>query len=123
MKVSEQFSSNWLKAADLKGQPRTVTIQEVKLEPVGQDGEKMICYFAGKDKGLVLNKTNANTIAASLGDDTVGWGGKQIVLMSTKVPFQGQMVDAIRVSVPSDQTGSARQAEAAAADFDDDIPF
>ena len=133
MKVSDQYSSSWLKATDLRGQPITVTISDVKMEQVGQD-HKMVCYFQGKDKGLVLNKTNATTIATSLGDETMGWGGRQIVLMPTKVNFQGQMVDAIRVSVPVDQQAQAARASyagpstadnanAPAPDFDDDVPF
>jgi hypothetical protein len=58
-------------------------------------------YFAGKEKGLVLNKTNANMIVEIAGsDETEDWEGVQIVLYSTRVDFQGRRVDAIRVDYP-----------------------
>ena len=89
-------------------------------------------YFQGKEKGLVLNKTNANNIAYVYGDETDDWRGQEITLFEAMVDFQGKTVPAIRVRAP--QRSVTRQApppqrpiggmsEAAMADMEDEIPF
>ena len=40
-------------------------------------------------------------IASHFGNETNNWSGKQIELYIEKVPFQGMIVDAIRVRLPS----------------------
>ena len=75
------------------------------------DGEKKpVVYFVGKEKGLVLNKTNANVIAEEFGDDTARWTNKELELFTTPVTFQGQTRPAIRVRIPSPP------------EFNDDVP-
>ena len=140
MKISEEFSGTYLKAVDLHGKKVRVNIKTVRREEVGQGEDrayKPVVYFEGKDKGLVLNKTNATTIAETLGDDTDDWPGRQIVLFSMKVQFGPKLVDAIRVDVPIDQETAEAAAQAKQAqqpeqrlhqgvpesDIDDDIPF
>ena len=55
----------YLKAEDLKG-PITVTIRAVKKEIV--DGRpRLVLYFEGRKKGLVLTREIAATITASYG--------------------------------------------------------
>ena len=71
--------------------------------------------FVGKEKGLAVNKTNANIIAQNVGsDDLDDWIGREIILYPTRVDFGGQMVDAIRVKeqIPEVADGP-----------DDEIPF
>ena len=68
MRVSQAFPSNYLKAADLQGRNVPVTMNRVEMEDIGGD-HKPVVYFNGKDKGVVLNKTNANNIAQLYGDD------------------------------------------------------
>lgn len=101
MKLSEAFPSKYLKAADLHGRRVVVTIDSLEMANIGDDTDKLVVYFKGKDKGVVLNVTNANMIAEIAGtEETDEWLGKQIVLYSTKVDFQGRRVDAIRVDYP-----------------------
>lgn len=99
MKATDIFSSKYLNAADLRGRDVTVTIDRVEVEKMPNSGEKKpALYFRGKDKGLLVNKTNFNTIAEVLGaEDTDDWEGKQITLYPTETDFQGKMVDCIRV--------------------------
>ena len=85
-------------------------VPEWLLETLGND-DKPVVYFENKEKGLVLNKTNATVIAAGYGPETDGWVGKPITLYPAKVSFQGQMVAAIRVELPVQDAG------------DDEIPF
>ena len=98
MKLTDAFPSKWLKAADLDGEPRLVTIESVKLEAV-EEGKpaKPVVALRGMTQGLVLNKTNGNVLAGFCGDDTDLWPGKKIVLFPTQAEFQGRMVDCIRV--------------------------
>lgn len=115
MKVSQAFPSGFLKADDLQGKAVTVTIETVDLEEIGQGrdkSEKLLISFRGKEKKLVCNKTNANTIAKLHGDDTDAWLGQKITLMPREVEFQGDMVWAIRVSLQKPGTAAApRQPE------------
>ena len=41
---------------------------------------------------MVLNKTNANTIAKMHGEETDDWAGKRIILCAREVEFQGTMM-------------------------------
>lgn len=104
MNINGAFPSTFLKAADLSGRRALVTISHVTMEDIG-DEHKPVLFFAGKEKGLVLNKTNANAITEITGtDETDGWRGKAIVLYVAKVDFQGKRVDAIRVDYPQTAT-------------------
>src|SRR5687768_16485282 len=104
MRIGQAYPSKYLKASDIPdGQFVPVTIDRVECEDVsGGDGEgetKPVIYFAGKTKGMVLNKTNANVIAGVYGDETDDWTGKKILLYQTEVEFGGKMVPALRVKV------------------------
>lgn len=127
--INDAFPSQYLKASDLKGRSVTVEIDRVEFEPVGQAKEmKPIVYFAGKEKGLVLNKTNSLKIA-SLADSaqTEDWAGVAILIYPTETSFQGEMVDCIRVkAAPSRHQAAAPPPPPPPAgdDIDEDsIPF
>jgi hypothetical protein len=142
--INEAFPSNYVKAADLKGRQLTVKMDRTEYEMIGDD-KKLILYFVGKDKGMVLNKTNANNIASIYGDETEDWHDQEIVLFEAMVDFQGKTVPAIRVKAPPKQKPNGQRAAAPAnertpqqpvrrapepdgreyapADLDDEIPF
>ena len=95
--VSEAFPSNFLKASDLNNRTVKAMIDRVVFEEIGMNKDKKpVMYFKKWKKGLVLNKTNAETIAVIHGQHFEGWTGKEIELFSQMVPFQGQNVAAIR---------------------------
>lgn len=106
MKVSQVFSGDYLKAADLGGHEPTVVIATVEVKEF-EDGNKLLISFQGKKKSLVANKTNSSRIAHLYGDDTDGWVGKEIILYTDLVDFQGKAIEAIRVRPPANkrQTG------------------
>lgn len=61
----ELYPTDHLCAEDLNGQELTVTISEIKKEKVrGDNGneEKLVAYFKGGKKGMVLNVTNLKTL-------------------------------------------------------------
>lgn len=100
MKMSEEFPSKFLKAADLHGREVRVTMQNVEREKIGDD-TKPVLYFKGKEKGVVLNKTNAGTISDAYGDDSEDWFDQPLILFSVMVDFQGKVGPAIRCRVPT----------------------
>jgi hypothetical protein len=117
MKISEAFPSKYLRASDLQGREVKLSMQHVQEEKIGND-LKVTVYFKGRDKALVLNKTNASAIADLYGDDTDQWLGKALTLFSVMVDFQGKVGPAIRVRAPRDNriTSGPQQ-------LDDEIPF
>jgi hypothetical protein len=102
MNINEAFPSDYLKASDLGNKSVTVTIESVELTDIGQGRDKeqkILIRFVGKQKGLICNKTNANTIGKLYGIETDGWLGKRIILQTREVEFAGEAVWAIRVSL------------------------
>lgn len=100
MKISEEFPSAYLKSTDLGGREIRVTMGRVEREEIGQD-KKLVLYFKGKDKGMVLNKTNANAIGDAYGDDTDDWYDQPLILFSIRTEYQGKPVDGLRCRVPT----------------------
>lgn len=136
MNIDSAFPSAYLKASDLGAAAPVVTIDRVDVEPVGRDKEmKPVVYFRGKEKGVVLNKTNSNMIATLTGSrDTDDWIGCQIRLYATTTEFGGETVECIRVKGAAKPTarGVARPApkpepepepEVVSDLMDDEIPF
>jgi len=100
MRMSEEFPSKYLKAADLQGREVKVIMANVEREKIGDDN-KPVLYFKGKEKGIVLNKTNAGTISDAYGDDTDDWYDQELILFSVMVDFQGKVGPAIRCRIPT----------------------
>lgn len=127
MQIGSAFPSNYIKTEDLQGRNITVTIDRVEMEKVGEDHRPVI-YFQGKEKGLVLNKTNAQTISAIYGGETEDWQGGEIILYPTETDYQGKRVPAIRIKIPPRKparaTGAVNgQPVVSTEPLDDDIPF
>jgi hypothetical protein len=135
MKISTAFPSKYLRASDVDemGGQLTYTIRKVVMEEVGQDRqEKPVMYFKQVQMGLVLNRTNAARLSASLGDETSAWTDRQIVLETEQVPMRGQLVNSIRVRTEGNFVAERRvptpqEAQVAAQkpldDLSDEIPF
>ena len=89
-KLSELLESNYLSAKQLNGAEVNVRLESVKYEEVGMDKElKHVAYFAGKQAGLVLNKTNIETLMGLGLEDTdfipEGFPLLRIFTVSTKM--------------------------------------
>lgn len=100
MKLSQMFPSKWLSSDDIVGYTPTVTIRAITVERVGappKDEEKYVMWFEGKQKGLILNKTNGLAVGSMYGDETDNWMGKRIQLYVTQVRAFGAIHDAIRI--------------------------
>ena len=126
MHIDQAFPSNFIKASDLQGREIPVIISSADVEKIGNNNEqKLVLKFQGKSKGMICNRTNANRIAYSYGNDTDGWIGKEIILYPDMVDFQGRMVEAVRVKAPVKAAAPKRVAGNASTpvDLDDEIPF
>jgi hypothetical protein len=115
--INDAFPSNWLKASDITAD-LAVTITAIEEEII-EDDECVIVQFKETKKGLVLNKTNASSIAKLHGDETDYWIGKRITLIAEECDFKGKRTPCIRVrntvpaSTPSGQSGAADPARLA----------
>ena len=110
-RVSEEFGGSFLKAADLQGKTVPCQIASVSKEEFQSGDLKWVVRFVGKEKRLVLNKTNAELIGIMHGDEMDNWTGKTIKLYPTKTNMAGQTVDCIRVKDEAPEVSG------------DDLPF
>ena len=102
----EAFPSKYLRCADLKGKPITVTIESATLEtlksPDGKEQTKTVLRFVGKTKELPLNRTNWDQVASITGeDDSDNWPSHKIELYPTTTAMRGHMTDCVRVRPPA----------------------
>ena len=106
--------SNDLKAIDYKGKNFKVRISVVesrhydakKDQPASDKG---VLSFDGREKTLVLNKTNTRILISAYGADSEGWAGKEIGLSTQETELgEGWVVTPLNVAPP---------------DFDDAIDF
>lgn len=114
---------SFLKHEDLAGKAVKVTIEEIRTEEINGDHgkeKKLVARFLGKDKGLVLNRTNADSIAEiTASEDTDDWSGAVIVLYPDKTKFGGKTVDCIRVRA-AQAAPKPKPEPVAVPDFDDE---
>lgn len=107
------FDSDWIRAWDLAGKARTLTIVKVEGGTIENPKAKTktrkpVVHFKGAKKPLALNKTNAATIADMFGNDTDAWVGKTITIFPTTTSFGRETVDCIRIN-PKASNGKAAE--------------
>ena len=104
----KELTGNWKKHYDYRflsaeelTRDVTVRIEKVVQEEAFNGREKeavVVLMFAGKDKGVICNKTNAKTISKIAGSPNFeDWKGVDITLTTQTVSAFGQQVQAIRV--------------------------
>jgi len=125
MNIDTAFPSNYLKASDLGEAQPVVTIDRMEVEPIGRNKEmKPVLYFVGKEKGVVLNKTNAKKIADVLGSkDTDDWAGGKVRLYATETEFAGETVECIRIKAAGVAAKPKPKPVPVAPPPDDDAPI
>lgn len=112
------YPSLYIGAADLKGMERTLTIRRVVVEELKTDRgseRKPVLYFVEtetkggdptKERRMVLNKTNAKTIAKMYAENEIeNWIGKRITLYPTTTSVAGEQRDCIRIraTIPAEK--------------------
>ena len=129
MNIDEVYASasDYLKAADLQkpdGSFRVVegVIDHVEVKDLakeedrnaGRHQNKVVLSLSGKDKAVVLNKTNGLRLAGSFGKETDGWVGKKVLITASLKSFGNDIVPGIDVSAPLVVDAPAEE---------EDIPF
>lgn len=88
-------------AGDMIGQSTiTLTIANVTMENMnsGKGAQTKPCLrFQERDKLMVLNKTNAKTLAAILGPETDNWKGARVTIAAPVVDAFGKSARSLRV--------------------------
>ena len=113
--IDDLSQSKYLKKPDVTPD-LTVIIESYSYDNLAQQGQPedmMYClHFRGNVKPFVLNKTNGELIAMTLGSkDLDDWIGKQITLyVDPTVPFQGKIVGGIRIRYIAPQQQAPAQA-------------
>ena len=78
------YGIKYFSASDLHGETPRRRIGKVALvelkEKDGSTKRKYLVYFEGVEKPLVLNKTNAQKLAAAFGKDRSKWIGMEVEL-------------------------------------------
>lgn len=95
---------SFLKQEDLQGKSPKAVVASVELEEVkdtdsGKMETKLVMHFAGKDKAMILNRTNCEAMEAICGTDDYGsWKGHAVVLfIDPTVKFGGKTVGGLRI--------------------------
>ena len=110
--VDSLFSGNYLKTSDFDKE-KEVEIKSVKVEFFGREEDaerKAVVYFEGIERGLVLNKVNAESLKEISGSsETDVWIGLKVLIYTDKnVMFSGQRVGGLRIKpLPEDIKGKA----------------
>jgi hypothetical protein len=119
--VSEIFPSKWLKAEDLRGRTVRVHVESAQIEPIrnprtNQEEPKIVIRFHGKQKSLILNKTQAFALAAATGEEEITrWRGHEVTLSPSVAPNK---MATIQIGKP-EQKPQSTPAPAAAAPADE----
>jgi hypothetical protein len=96
------YPSKYLSVADIPEESGelTITIDRYAREEVKNENgveEKTLLYFSDFEKPLVLNKTNANSIALKHGPDVTAWKGKAVTFRESVTTLKGQERPCVRV--------------------------
>ena len=101
--LHDLFPGRYLTGEDLTGQDVIVIIRRLEVEEMGrldkkgETTQKPVLYFNGVNKGLVLNKTNALTIAKMYGDVIEKWYGQPVALYPKQEHAFGSNWTVIRI--------------------------
>ena len=101
MELSQVYRSKYLK--ELRPQRQTAPSQDRARRARNDRGlgrEKLVAYFRGKaTRARSQQRRTRKPSARSLAPTTDHWVGASIVLVPARVPYQGNLVDTIRVEV------------------------
>jgi hypothetical protein len=124
--VMEYYSGSLMSSERMEiGDSLVCTIRDVRLgefpKDDGSSESKAILGFEETDEELVLNKTNASTIAGRYSSKAKNWIGKKIGVRCEECDFKGRRVKCLRVFLGKQKETLQEAARKAAAE--EDIPF
>lgn len=92
MDMSQDFEGRYLKASNYEeGESLTLTIKSVTREEfedrdTHEKIRKAVVYFHEKKPGLVVNKTNGETLLRLFGKDSDDWLGQAVKMLVVGTP-------------------------------------
>ena len=88
-------------------------VGEETVKTADGDKKKMVLYFTENIQKMILNSTNATTIASLYGNQPDKWIGKQIQVHAAKVKAFGKTQDALRIKdfIPNIKVNSSEHIE------------
>ncbi len=96
-----QFDRDYLRWFHLQGHEVTVEIESIERKELtlrgGAKKKSPVIRFVGKDKPLVMNYTNMESISEIHGKSVKDWVGKKVVLYQSETQLKGKTVDCIRI--------------------------
>jgi hypothetical protein len=120
------YGSRFLSASDVKA-PVTATIERIDHESFARPGEptrvKAVAYFKGGKKGMVINKTNANTLALAFGKKFADWPGKRVTAKAEPTNFGGKPTQGLRLYPVNGAEKIAPPPPPPPGDMNDEIPW
>jgi hypothetical protein len=128
------YGSRFLSASDVKA-PVNATIERIDFEQFTRPGEptrtKAVVYFKGGKKGMVINKTNANTLAEAFGKKFAGWVEKRVTVKAEPTTFAGKLTRGLRlypfngeaIAAPAAPPPPKAPPTNSGAEFNDEIPW
>ena len=103
--LDEAYGSRFLGVVDVGDRKIRTKILRIKKEEVkdrdtGRMKKKVLIFFDGIDKGLVLNVTNKNILVDALGKAPAGWLNATVgILVDPNVGFAGKKTGGVRLRV------------------------
>lgn len=109
--LDELFPSKYLRAADVEENQvftiKSIDMEVLKNKDTQKDETKPILYFEETEKGIVLNKTNKNTLEQLYGTVIADLIGKRVILHTPDVEGFGKVAPAIRIKAQRPATDKA----------------
>jgi hypothetical protein len=99
MNIHDAYPSSYMNGKNTES-GTSLVIREVKEETVGKDNvTRPVLHWSDTEQlPLVLNKTNAMTLADMFGKETDTWRGCQVQVNVEKVAYMGEVHDAVRLA-------------------------
>lgn len=102
MNINAAFVGDYLRADQIQGKTPTVTIRDVKMVELEDEKGKVrgrpVVYFAETKRGWVLNRTNAQALAAMFGVETSEWKNRQVTIYAAQVQLGREKTLGVRVA-------------------------
>jgi hypothetical protein len=68
-----------------------------------------VVHFREVDQGLVLNKTNAESLAEHFGQETDDWKDRVVILFPTTTTYLGKRVACIRIRIETNNGANGEE--------------
>ena len=100
MNVFKVVPPTYLNAAGLGDQEIRDTIGRVSAVEFDRGERKVVVNLANDGRGVILNRTNLETIVTAYGPETDDWVGKPVIVRAEPTTFQGRKMQGVRVHIP-----------------------